>query len=187
MADKSLTANQRKVLVFLFEQKDHEKESSLNEIADGTGLNESACSEALRELQEAGYIGGSAMDLLASSMDALKELDPEFNPTSRGYAEHIILIASAISQANESFLASQLSYDPEFVGLVGSRLRNAGIWKENSLAPARFKEWEKSGISFFLDGAVATGDLMVVGFENGEPQCQMTSGGKSHVEKLLKR
>src|SRR3954471_11217769 len=126
MGERELTADEKKVLTFLYEARNGDNEIPAQDIIEGTGLSAEATKKALRSLREIGYIGGSAADLLANSMEALKEMDPDFEPTKRGYAEHIILMASAISQADESFLARELAYDPEFVGLVGSRLRNAG-------------------------------------------------------------
>src|SRR4051812_20158349 len=60
-------------------------------------------------------------------------MDDKLKPTDSGYAEHVILIASALANANEEFLASELGYDKEFVATVGSRLRNAGIWVKGNL------------------------------------------------------
>ncbi len=183
MAKKhKLSKHEERVLLFLFERKDKNKEMSLDAIIAGTGLGEDEARIALRTLREIGYLDGGARDLLLESMTGLKEMDPEFNPTKRGFSEHVILLASAISQANETFLAKELSYDREFVGLVGSRLRTAGIWKDDSVVSLHLELWRESSIGFFLDAAVAVGDLMVVGGFENDPQYQMTPSGKLHIE-----
>lgn len=181
---KKLTKNEERVLRYLYEHRDDGRESLLSEIAIGCKLSENATIAAIRTLREAGYIGGSASDLLGDSMSALKEMDPELKSTSRGYAETIILFASAKSKADEAFLATELSYDPEFVALVGSRLRSAGIWKNDEVTSLHLERWGESSISFFLDASVAIGDLMIVSEHDTDPQYQMTASGKSYVGKL---
>jgi hypothetical protein len=100
----------------------------------------------------------------------------------------MILLASGFSgKADESFLAKELSFDKEFVSLVGSRLRSAGIWAGDKIADERPKLWADAAMAFFLDGAVATGDLMIVGGTPDNRQYQMTPTGKTVVANLKKR
>lgn len=184
MTKRQLTADEDRVLLYLYEHKDEGEANSLSKIMAGTGLSESTAKAALRTLKEGNYIGGG-QDLLAECMEALKKLDPNFEPTASGYAEHIVLIASALFKADESILAQELGYDPEFVGIIGARLRSAGIWIGNDLSLGRLDAWDE--LSFFLDGAVACGDLMVVSKIGDEPEYQMTSSGKTKVENILKK
>jgi len=185
MPEVKLTPDEERVLLYLYEHKNDGLEAILDEIMAGTGLNESTTMAALRSLKEKGYIDGGR-DILAETMTALKKIDANLTPANRGFSEQVILFASAISRANEKFLALELSYDPEFVGLVGSRLRNSGIWIGDSVAELHMRRWKESEISFFLDGAVAIGDLMIVGQYDTDPQYQMTESGKSQVATIIR-
>jgi hypothetical protein len=186
MAKKiKLSESEERVLRYLYEHKDEGEDIALDKIAAGVGLSGEEAKAALHRLRELGYVGGGS-DLLADTMAALKGIDPKLEPTARGFSEYIILLASAIAGADETFLAKELAYDREFVGLVGSRLRNAGIWKGDDVAPLHLERWKESDISFFLDGSVAIGDLMVVGGFDDDPQYQMTPGGRVQVEAMLR-
>lgn len=181
---KKLNKTDEKVLKFLCEQQDTTKEMALERIAEGVGLPERAVRESLQRLKEAGMVGGGP-DVLDRAAELLRKLDENFGPASRGYAEHIVLLASLWEGADESHLSKILGYEDEFVRTVGSRLRNAGIWKGAELSPDRRKEWEKSAVSFFLSGAVAVGDLMLVGEVNGQPQYTITEGGAKQARRLM--
>lgn len=54
--------------------------------------------------------------------------------------------------------------------------------KDDSVVSLHLELWRESSIGFFLDAAVAVGDLMVVGGFENDPQYQMTPSGKLHVE-----
>lgn len=184
MTKRQQTPDEERVLLVLYENKGSDHETPFDEIVAKTGLSPEATKKAIRGLTESGLIGGP--DLLRDATKMMSEMQPDLHPTARGYSENIILIASIIAKADEAFLAVELSYDSEFVALVGSRLRNAGIWVDGAISQRHLTAWDKDSTSYFLDCAVAIGDLMIVG-ENpdGDLLFQMTAGGKGHVEKLL--
>jgi len=174
-----------RVLVFLFENKDSDEPQNIEAIVRGTGLSADVVRQALTSLSEAGLVGGPP-SLLKLAMDSLKEMDEKFTPISGGYAEHIILVASILAKADEQYLAAELGYDPEMVALVGSRLRSSGIWDGDQVSEAHMKLYTEDGggTAFFLDGAVARGDLQIVA-RTPEVQYQMTDSGKRRVNQML--
>lgn len=184
---KPLTEIEDQVLMFLFENRESGEELSAAKVAASTGLPEDVVREALASLAEAGLVCGPP-SLLQLAMASLAEMDPNLTPISEGYAEHIILIASAISDSGLEGLAKELGYDAETVNLVGSRLRMSGIWSGNEVSPSHLEAWRSpgGGVAFFMDAAVATGDFQIVG-RTPEPQYQVTSSGNQRVTKLLKR
>lgn len=179
-----LPAAEEAVLKFLYACKD-QKAPAAEEVAKATGLSLATTKRALIALKERGLVGGSPT-LTERCAKALKEMDPAVNPTSEGYAEKILLLASALSKADETFLAEELGYDQEFVNLVGSRLRAAGIWKGNALSEHHWNAWlsEMGGTAFYCDVNVATGDFMIVGGTPDNPQYKMTESAKRRVERL---
>jgi hypothetical protein len=188
MSKRKLTDNEERVLLCLYERRDSDQEIPFEKIVASTGLSPKEVRSSIRGLTEAGMIGGNGPDLLREATDALMKMQPEIQPTARGYSENIILVASILAKADEAFLANELSYDPEFVAVVGSRLRAAGIWKGGAISERHLNDWKKDSTAYFLDCAVAAGDLMIVGENsNGDLLFQMTSSGKGHVEKLLGR
>lgn len=177
-----LTQSQETVLRYLFEHKGDEP--SKEDIATGTRLSIDVVASTLNELQEFGMVSGTRT-LLDEATEALGAADDNLKPTVRGYPEHLLLIASALSKADEKFLARELHYDLEFVNVVGARLRASGIWVNSQLSDARRSAWDDA-VAFFLDGAVASGDLMVVGGPSDDPQYQMTEQGKTRAANLIK-
>lgn len=173
-----------KVLVFLFENKDSDAPSDVEAIMKGTGLSADDVRQALTSLSEAGLIVGPP-SLLNRAMECLKEMDEKLTPISDGYAEHIILAASILAKADEKYLAAELSYDSETVALVGSRLRSSGIWDGEQVNEHHLKAYTEDGggTAFFLDGAVARGDLQIVA-RTPEPQYQMTASGIRRIERM---
>lgn len=188
MTDK-ITADERRVLDFLFRNK--EQQPDLDAIRSGTGLAHREARRALRGLVRRNYIGSPNRDVVDVATEFLAAVDPGLKPTSAGYSEHLILAASAVSKADEPFLAAELDFDDEFVSLVGSRLRSSGVWKDSKVSDEHFTEWggEYGGIAFLGDGAVATGDIVIVGKdENGGGfLMQMTESGKVRGANLIKR
>ena len=181
---------ENKVLLFLCEQnKAGHTQPNVAAICDGLGLTRQVVRRTLRSLSEKGMVSGPP-DLLKQTMEALKSQDPKFTATNPGYAEHVVLMASAISKADETFLAEELDYDFEFVSLVGARLRAAGTWNNDHLDDNIREEWcrEDGGISFYLDGAIATGNLMMVGRSaDGGRHFKMTESGLADAAELIKR
>jgi hypothetical protein len=183
-----LSKNEEKVLVYLHRKHDSSIKITTEIISEDTGLSMQETTRVMASLAEKGMVSGPE-GLLGQTMQCLKEMDPDFTSISRGYAEHIILLASALAAADEPFLAQALGYELELVGLVGSRLRSSGIWAGNELVPDHLERWkskEDGGIAFFMDAAVACGDLEIVE-RTPEPQFRMTKGGKGHVESLMRR
>jgi Iron dependent repressor, N-terminal DNA binding domain len=178
------TKTQDKVLLALYERKDDAEAPSIKQIAQATGLSEATVRQTLQELEENGMVQGPP-NLLNEAMQALKDMDENLAPTDSGYAEHIILIASLIAKADEPFLADRLGYDPEFVAMVGSRLRASGIWKGDHVSDYSREKWmgKDGGLLFFLDAAVATGSLM----KPDDQHYQMTPGGLHSVAALIKK
>lgn len=182
-----VSKNADAVLLYLYENRESETSLDTEAIIKGTGLAADDVRQALTELSEAGLIRGPP-SLLTMSMNSLKEMDEKFTPVSAGYAEHIILVASILARANEKYLAAELGYDPETVALVGSRLRSSGVWEGDQVNPSHLKTYaeEMGGTAFFLDGAVARGDLQIVG-RTPKPQYQMTDSGKRNVTRMFDR
>ena len=131
-------------------------------------------------------MAGNSTPLLIAVMEKLRGIDPKFPPTDAGYAEHVLLLASAREGAKEEHLARELGYDLEFVKTVGSRLRNSGVWIGDQLSEEALKEWQTHGTAFFVDGAVATGDLVVIGRSKDGRQFQTTDAGLARGAALIK-
>lgn len=184
---KKLSKAEEAVLLFLYEKKDSGASLDTDAIIIATGLSKCEVVQALASLVEGGLIGGPP-SLLNRAMSALKEMDEKFTPVSEGYAEHIILVASLLAGAKEADLAAEIGYDAEMVNLVGSRLRSSGVWTGDEVSPSHLSAWtsDGGGTAFFLDGAVARGDLQIVS-HTPEAQYQMTEGAKRRVEILLRR
>lgn len=183
MARANLNNIEEAVLLYLAKHKD--TDLSAEDISDAIKITENQTIEALNSLRERGYVDGPP-SLLQKAMDALSKIDAKFTPISEGYAEHIILLASALERADEAFLAASLGYDAELVNLVGSRLRSSGIWTNHIVAESHLDEWRKESLLFFLDAAVGCGDLQIVS-RSPQPQYQMTPGGRSRVEAMMLR
>jgi hypothetical protein len=188
---KTLSEVEKKVLLFLCEQKElGHTQPNVAAICDGTGLGRQVVRRALRALVEKKLLGGGPPDLLEEVMGLLSEQDPNLKATDPGYAEHVILLASAISKADEAFLAEELGYDLEFVSIVGSRLRSSGVWDGDHLSEDSLKGWtsDGGGLNFYLDGAIATGDLVAAERDkNGERQWKMTEKGLVRGADLIKK
>jgi hypothetical protein len=178
-----LSAEQDKVVVALYDGYSDPKK-----IAQQTCLSVQGVRKVLSELQELGLCEGPA-SLLDDCAKALKEMDENLSPVDSGYAEHVLLIASALTTANEKFLAAELGYDKEFVLTVGGRLRSAGIWVKNKLDEEVRKSWtdENGGIAFWVDGAVACGNLKVVSGKGKDRKYQMTESGLKKGADLIKK
>lgn len=129
-------------------------------------------------------------NILTEIMEGLRAIDPKFKPTDAGYSEYVVLLASFTEGADDDHLAKVLGYDIDFVKTVGARLRASGIWTADELSKDSKDAWFKDGgdTAFFLDGAVATGDLVVVSGGNGlERQFKMTDSGLAAGAKLMKQ
>lgn len=122
----------------------------------------------------------------------LQELDSKLSPVGdTGYAEAAVMF-SAIPEdigANEKTIANELGYDPEFVALVGNRLRRSGIWSGRTVDPRAMRRWEdeNGGIAMMCDMNVARGDFMVTSYEGDEPRYKNTEAGERRVRQLLGR
>lgn len=182
----ALTKSQDRVLCVLYEQRDARSPPNIEQIAKGAGLSEAATRRVLVELRELGMVAGPP-SLCEQVEEALKELDPKIQPTSPGFQECVIVVASAFADANEKSLAAELGYDQEFVSTVGSRLRAAGIWSGDTLHPDRREAWLADSAALLLDMNVATGDLMVVGGTVKNPQYQTTKQGDVAAATRIKR
>lgn len=190
MTDKELSENEKKVLAYLYEHRDDGEQVSTANIIKGTNLSKAKVRAALEALKAGGYISGGDPSLAENATRILAEMDAGLSPTSRGYGEHLVLVASFISKADETFLADELEFDADFVAMIGSRLRTSGVWSGNQVSPEHAELWteEQGGISFRLDGAVASGDLVIIGKnDQGSLLYQMTPSGRGYVEHLLVR
>lgn len=176
-----LSPEQEKVLIAL-----HDGYTDPEKLAKQVCLSVPAIKKALSELQELGMVNGPK-GLLDDCVEALKEMDDKLSPVDEGYSEHILLIASALSNANEEFLASELGYDKEFVSTVASRLKNAGIWVNGNLADDVRQSWMEDDISFFSDGSVACGFLEVVRGKGKDRRYKLTESGLKKGADLIKK
>jgi len=179
-----LTHDQEAVLRHLYENRDGDG-PNIDQIAAATGLTPAATRKCLAELKEMGLVSGPP-SLLERTAVVLKKLDENLDPTSQSYAESILLLASVLTRADEGFLADELGYDVAFVGTVGARLRAAGVWQGDKVSPARAAAYEADGLSFWLDVAVACGEVKVVGGTAESPRYQMTDDGRSSVARFLR-
>lgn len=91
-------------------------------------------------------------------MSALKEMDENLKSTDDGYVALAVMVASSIAKAEEEFLASELGYDKEFVFVIGKRLRDAKIWKDDQVDPEVHKQWMNNPVLFWIDA----GNMIVV-------------------------
>lgn len=174
------------VLRCLYDHRD-EDAPTVETISRECKLSVANTRRVLAELVELGMISGPP-SLLESTQAALHNLDDKLKPTASGYAEAVLMLAAVSTKADDAFLAEELGYDKDFAALVGSRLRSAGIWIDNKVNPGRVAEWEKDGIAFWLDHAVACGNLMVVGRnDGGDPLYQMTESGMNDAAELIER
>lgn len=190
MKKPKLTKVEEQVLMALYERRERDGSTPTDELIAATGLSRGEVVAALASLKEQKMIGGGPPSLADTASELLQEMDSGLTPTKPGYAEHVILAASLLAKADEGYLAAELGYDPEFVSTVGSRLRTGGVWTGDGVNEVHKTIWmesENGGIDFFLCGAVATGDLMIVGHGPAGPMYQMTEGGKTKVENLLKK
>lgn len=179
------TPDQDKILRFLYERKDAKKPPTISDIAGGTYLDADRVTRIIGELKELGMVNGPP-SLLETTEKQLLEVDENLKTTDRGYAEQVILLASAMSKADEAFLATELGYDLEFVSLVGARLRNARIWDGDQVAPETVELWQNNDAGFYLDAGVAMGNMMVV-FDGGERKYSLTEGGMRDAAETVKR
>lgn len=190
MSKRKLAPSEEKVLQFLYQHREDPVRPTKAQIAAGADLSISEATNVLTSLEERGMIRGRSPSLLNNAAAILKQIDPNFKPTDSGYNEHVVLLASFLSRADEAFLADELGFEPEFVATVGSRLRAAGTWAGDQLSDEAYGEWMKpdgGAISLWLDGAVACGDLMVTGRDaEGSRLFQMTPGAKRTVEAIMR-
>lgn len=118
------------------------------------------------------------------------DLDPNMTATSRGFGEAAVLLSALDIGADENRIVEALGFDPEFVGLVGSRLRAAGIWRDHDISPRHWEAWQdetSGGTAFWMDHGVATGALAIVeGGGRSERQYTMTADGKAMVERMMR-
>ena len=92
-------------------------------------------------------------------------------------------MASILAEkANEDFLAEQLGYDRDFVGLVGSRLRAAGAWTNKQFDQGFITKLETHKVTLNLFSAIAGGDVMVVGGSKEESIFELTPKGRRRIE-----
>ena len=122
---------------------------------------------------------------------AISSADPAIKQSDLDFMHQAILLSCTQLGPDEQAIAEELQYDPEFVGLVGARLRNAGIWNGDTINAIHFECWQRpddGGIAFHLDAAVAGGTMIVADrLKNGEPRYRMTRAGKDRVEKMQLR
>lgn len=119
--------------------------------------------------------------------EILVQLDPSMTPTSESYGEALVLLASIEHGSDEEAIARELQFDPEFVALVGNRLRTAKIWRGDGLSDAAWKRWNEpeGGVAFFCDLNVANGMFIVDHYEGDEPQYKNSPAGEKRVRQLL--
>jgi hypothetical protein len=119
---------------------------------------------------------------ILSSDSKIREIDPEF-------MDQAVLLASAMIGADEKRIAEELGFDREYVSLVGSRLRAAGIWRGAEMSDEHLTAWEgeMGGIAFGLDANVAGGSMVVTdSAKRGGPHYSMTEAGTRKVEAMKK-
>jgi DNA-binding Lrp family transcriptional regulator len=181
----SLSENERSVLRYLSSNPGDDTD----DIAKNTNLGQMAVRHCIERLSELGYIKKNR-GLKELAEESLREIDSNFLAVNGGYAEHLVLIASILAKPDESLIADELGYDLDFVKTVGSRLRTAGIWSGETINPAHRDEYllpERGGAAFFLDGAVACGNMIVVSREGGSAQYRLTDQGISAATRIIKR
>lgn len=178
----TLTKRQEYVLRFLYERKD--APPSLSAISGALNIKPSEVRTTLTELRELGMVSGPPT-LADRVRETLQGMDPKFGPLSPSFAEHAVLIASVFIDPVDDDLADELGYDKEFVRTVGSRLRAAGIWRAGKLSAERLALWERDGVAFWLDGAIARGSLKRAGGPDDDPRYQMTTDGIADVKRMM--
>ena len=127
------------------------------------------------------------MTLRDAIRKSVHDADPNLKETDQGFMEQSILLASIHLGAVEADIAEELGYEPEFVNVIGSRLRNAEIWTGDIVNPAHLKAWaekDKGGIAFLMDSSVGGGDMVLVDRKPGGPHYALTPAGIKRVESL---
>jgi hypothetical protein len=179
-----LTKRQTKILQYLY---DHKSGSGLPEnIAKALGFSERDVRSDIRVLQEMNFVSGPP-SLLSHCEKTLADLDDKLDATAPEYPAYVVLIASLLSRADEDHLAAELGYDREFVGLVGSRLRNAKIWHDDEVPEVVLSRWkgEGGGIAVWLDMGVAAGTMVCADGDTETPSYTATPEGKRIAERVL--
>ncbi len=119
---------------------------------------------------------------------AIIELDPNLKRTDTTFMDAMIVLAAVSQGANETDLAKFLSFDPEFVALVGSRLRGSGVWLKEETSKEHFEAWQHpqtGGIAFWLDVAVGAGEMICSGRDQDGTRYEMTDSGRRKVEAII--
>lgn len=174
------TEKENKVLVALSEVES----ADTDKIVSQTKLSESDVIAAIESLKQKGFIEGppSLHERVAAE---LKNIDPDLKCTDKAYSEAIILLASALTKADEKWLSDNLGFDHEFVNLVGNRLRNCRVWVGDAVNLEVLKAWQEQPVSFFIDVNVASGTFVTTG--TGESrQISLTESGQRDADNLLK-
>lgn len=121
----------------------------------------------------------------------LTENDPALSPTDIDFMHQAILLASIRLGADEEEIAAALEYDREFVELAGSRLRNAGIWIGDEVAPKAIDRWtaeDSGGTAFLMDALVSKGALTITGnADTDDPLYSLSDSGRALAENLIKK
>lgn len=175
-----LTEKEEKVMRALVDLKN----PSLDDLSNKTGISLLDLNKTMDTLKERGFVSGPPT-LHERVAETLSGIDEDMTPTSRGYSEAIILLASHFTKADEKYLSDNLCFDRDFVDQVGSRLRNAKVWLGKKVSPSIVKGWEEHPVGFFVDVNIALGDFVVVGGSAENRQMQLTESGKRNAEKII--
>lgn len=178
---QKLTEKEEKVMRALMDLKN----PSLEDISNKTGISIFDLNKTMDALKEKGFVTGPPT-LHERVAETLKAIEKDMTPTTRGYCEAIILLASYFTKADEKYLSDNLCFDKEFVDQVGSRLRNAKVWLGKKISPSIVKGWEDHPIGFYVDVNIALGDFVVIGGTAENRQMQLTESGKSNAAKIIK-
>lgn len=122
--------------------------------------------------------------------DALRQIEPTLVETDPSYMGAMVLLAALVVGADEAEIAKGLKFDPEYVRLLGSRLRGAGVWTGAETRESHRDAWEGpyGGTAFFMDVNVADGLLVITDrMGDGDARYKLTRSGEEQAKRLINK
>ena len=110
------------------------------------------------------------------------DLGPETHPT---FMSACILAGWPNTSGNPDYISKLTGWDEDFVCQIVGRLKKNGIFKGDNQLICDWEKEETGGIGFIMDAMVGSGEF-IRSKKDGKFAYQMTSEGKSQVERLLK-
>lgn len=177
--EHEFTANEKAVLLVLYEAKDDASKLTVAMIGEKAGMPEAEALKTLNRLHVLGYVGKPALaDFALSAVDdALRAADPK----SRCELPERVLMASIMIGSGDEERICRMGLPPDEVRKVGDRLRQNGVWDVGGV------DEPETGMDFAMMACIAHGHMTrIFDRADGEWKYSMTPQGKAHVERALK-